>query len=433
MKPDMMPNTDNFTTWLPIANASDERCGMHLNVNETGTPLKAWLGMVGYIIIDVAFQFSIAFGKSWVVLCSPRPEHTSVLMLGTVMSSAGGLLTSVITTIDLQDICFCCSAKGMDLVVEVILQECIVFVLVLVGSVLTVVVGQRHLRRLINQKSDWSGVGKTSENTEPDAKGDPIAAADETDKERTPLIRDAEEPDQSASQISRAYLRNYRTNTPASSNLTASSNECMDSGNRTSPQVTICVLVQIFCMLSTDYVGKAIYGGNPEAEPGSDSLRNYQTGVKFASVGFIVYYSSYLLASVCQKRVHQLLGYRGEYTLIFLSVSVSMVTLALIPRIEIYFVMCILTGFQRASYYVVPFAATNDIVQAQAIRSGQDGAAQLGLFMSLVSGMDPLSFATIYPSILALEQSTGLVSFPLWTAAVSGCVSIVCFLLVGNI
>nr|KAG5714521.1 hypothetical protein BaRGS_006967 [Batillaria attramentaria] len=115
------------------------------------------------------------------------------------------------------------------------------------------------------------------------------------------------------------------------------------------------LLVQIFCMLSTDYVGKAIYGGNPEAEPGSDSLRNYQTGVKFASVGFIVYYSSYLLASVCQKRVHQLLG------------------------------------------------------------------------------MDPLSFATIYPSILALEQSTGLVSFPLWTAAVSGCVSIVCFLLVGNI
>nr|KAG5714522.1 hypothetical protein BaRGS_006968 [Batillaria attramentaria] len=46
---------------------------------------------------------------------------------------------------------------------------------------------------------------------------------------------------------------------------------------------TVC----IFSTLTTDYVGKAIYGGNPEAEPGSDSLRNYQTGVSFLLVGKI--------------------------------------------------------------------------------------------------------------------------------------------------
>ncbi|KAK7507008.1 hypothetical protein BaRGS_00001859 [Batillaria attramentaria] len=226
----------------------------------------------------------------------------------------------------------------MGLAVQVIVQACIVLITSLVGSVFTVLVGYRQLRRLINQKSKCSVVSKTSENTEPDAKRDPIAAEGEADEDKTPLLRGAEEPDQSASQISRAYLSNYRTNTPAPSNLTASSNDCMDSGNRTSPQMTIgsvassnthrrsnikfkrqlfwiCLtvyfstsLVYIFSTLTTDYVGKAIYGGNPEAEPGSDSLRNYQTGVRFASVGFVVYYSSYLLASVCQKRISAILG-----------------------------------------------------------------------------------------------------------------------------
>ncbi|KAK7506865.1 hypothetical protein BaRGS_00001716 [Batillaria attramentaria] len=348
----------------------------------------------------------------------------------------------------------------MGLAVQVIVQECIILVLVLVGSAFTVLVGYHQLRRLINKKRNWSVVGKTSENTEPDGKGGPVAAEGEADEDRAPLIRGAEESDQSASHISRASLRNYRTNTPALSSLTASSNDSMDSGNRTSPEVTICIsnnqggnnskfkrqliwiclavyfsaaTVCIFSTLTTDYVGKAIYGGNPEAEPGSDSLRNYQTGVRLASVGFVVYYSSYLLASVCHKRAHSVLGYRVVYTVTHVAVSGSMLALALTARMEVFFVVCVLAGFQRASFFVIPFAVTNDIIQSQTWRSGQDGSKRLGTIMSVVCSMGSLSYCTIFASAAPLEHVTGVVSTPLWIGAASGCLSTISFLLVGKI
>ncbi|KAK7507004.1 hypothetical protein BaRGS_00001855 [Batillaria attramentaria] len=351
----------------------------------------------------------------------------------------------------------------MGLAVQVIVQECIILVLVLLGSAFTVLVGYHQLRRLINKKRNWSVVGKTSENTEPDGKGGPVAAEGETDEDRTPLLRDAEEPDQSAGHIPRASLRNYRTNTPAPSNLTASSNDCMDSGNRTSPQITICVrgssnfhrgnnskfkrqifwicltvffsaaTICIFSMLTTDYVGKAIYGGNPEAEPGSDSLSNYQTGVRLASVGFVVYYSSYLLASVCHKRAHSVLGYRVVYIVTHVAVSGSMLALALTARMEVFFVVCVLAGFQRASFFVIPFAVTNDIIQSQTWRSGQDGSKRLGTILSVVCSMVSLSYSTIFASTPPLEHVTGVVSTPLWIGAALGCLSTISFLLVGKI
>ncbi|KAK7507010.1 hypothetical protein BaRGS_00001861 [Batillaria attramentaria] len=102
-EPPTLSDNDSFTTWFPLTDQ---------NVNETGTPLKAWIGLLGYIVIDVAFQVNSAFVKSWVLTCSPRPAHTSVLELGTIVSSASGLLTSGIASIDLDHTCFWCSTEG---------------------------------------------------------------------------------------------------------------------------------------------------------------------------------------------------------------------------------------------------------------------------------------------------------------------------------
>ncbi|KAK7495845.1 hypothetical protein BaRGS_00012835 [Batillaria attramentaria] len=192
-------------------------------------------------------------------------------------------------------------------------------------------------------------------------------------------------------------------------------------------------LLNMYTMMSTDYVGKTIYGGDPDAERGSDSLRDYQTGVRFGSLGFVVYYVSYLLASVCHKRVHELLGYKQEYTLVELSTSACMATLALTTRIEVYFVLCVLAGFQRASYFVVPYAATNDLLQAQAQKSRQDGAAKLGLYMSVVAGTVPLAYSTIFPCVGPLTDAIGVASTPMWLGAACGCVSTVFFLTVGDL
>ncbi|KAK7507007.1 hypothetical protein BaRGS_00001858 [Batillaria attramentaria] len=112
--PDTIRDTDNII-WLTLTNESEKRIGMYKTVsqtNETGTPVKAWIGLLGNLILDISFEVHGAFVKSWVLTCSPQPEHTSVLELGTVVSSAGGLLISGIATIDLEGACLWCSAEG---------------------------------------------------------------------------------------------------------------------------------------------------------------------------------------------------------------------------------------------------------------------------------------------------------------------------------
>ncbi|KAK7506813.1 hypothetical protein BaRGS_00001664 [Batillaria attramentaria] len=470
----------------------------HWNVTadgKTGPPFAAQIGLLAFVLLDVGFDLTNAFVKAWVLTCSPRAEHTSVLMMGTAIGSVGGLVTSTLAVVDFDVSLFGLGDnEGMGLAVQVCVQAIAVLFLVLAGSVLTILVGYRQLQ----SKTENLEKGSIDEDNVKPKRADHTKAND-CDESKQPLLQTRKTMDQAVHQgVPADYGSGQRqTGDPVAARVSPVTDVCYRSatctyadgtcesfhrsadirrqrsapvthGNGSDPVAAsdsssvgvtcnsrfhifrssqntfkwkigcICAslyfsvgLVHMFSMMSTDYVGKTIYGGNPEAEPGSDSLRNYQTGVRFASVGFIVYYISYLLASACHKRVHQVLGYLKEYALVQMSASACMVTLALTARMEVYFLLCILAGFQRASYFVIPYAVTNDLIQAQAQESGRDGGAKLGLFMSLVSGMIPLAYSTIFTSVGPLEYITGDVSTPLWLGAACGCLSTICFLPVG--
>ncbi|KAK7507009.1 hypothetical protein BaRGS_00001860 [Batillaria attramentaria] len=116
-----------------------------------------------------------------------------------------------------------------------------------------------------------------------------------------------------------------------------------------------------------------------------------------------------------------------------MALSVSMVALALTARMEVFFVVCVLAGFQRSNHFVIPFAVTNDIIQSQTSKSGQDGDKRLGTIMSAVCCMASVSYSTLFASAAPLEHVTGAVSTPLWMAAALGCLTTTCFLLVRKI
>lgn len=67
-------------------------------------------------------------------------------------------------------------------------------------------------------------------------------------------------------------------------------------------------VIYMFALMSTDYVGKAIYGGDPRAEPESEGLVKYQAGVRMAAWGFLVYYCVYMVFNPFHERVLARLG-----------------------------------------------------------------------------------------------------------------------------
>jgi hypothetical protein len=67
-------------------------------------PFKAGLAMFGFFLLDVGFDTSNSFVKVYALSCSPRNHHTSVLVLGLVMASAGGVSTAALGLVDFRSL-----------------------------------------------------------------------------------------------------------------------------------------------------------------------------------------------------------------------------------------------------------------------------------------------------------------------------------------
>ncbi|KAK7089805.1 hypothetical protein V1264_024833 [Littorina saxatilis] len=112
--------------------------------------------------------------------------------------------------------------------------------------------------------------------------------------------------------------------------------------------------------------------------------------------------------------------------------AISLLTLALTARLEVFFVACVVAGCHRACNYLVPYAVMNDVIQSAAAQSA-DGKAKEGLGMSLVSACVPLAYCTVFFIVGPLEDLTGMVSAPLWLGTGLGCLSSASFLLLGKV
>ena len=70
----------------------------------TSTPITVLLGLVGFCAMDIGYDANIAASRSFVLSCSPKADHTSVLVLALVMAAVGGLINNVFGIVDLRHV-----------------------------------------------------------------------------------------------------------------------------------------------------------------------------------------------------------------------------------------------------------------------------------------------------------------------------------------
>ena len=64
-------------------------------------PLTAVLGIVGFCLMDMGYDVSLAAARACVLACSPRDDHTSILVLSLVMAAVGGCVNHGLGLVDL--------------------------------------------------------------------------------------------------------------------------------------------------------------------------------------------------------------------------------------------------------------------------------------------------------------------------------------------
>ncbi|XP_076455414.1 uncharacterized protein LOC143290000 isoform X2 [Babylonia areolata] len=181
----------------------------------------------------------------------------------------------------------------------------------------------------------------------------------------------------------------------------------------------------------SDFVGKGVYGGDPKAELGSDSLSRYEKGVEMASLALVVCFVTYLVTSILHPRILACLGFRVEFLLLQLLMVIAMMTVALTFRLEAVMVMGVVVGTFRTCLFSMPYAVTNDI--AQSIAYEGSGRNPVGLALSLVAASLPLSHCALFTWVGAVEELTGDVSTLLWLGSGFGIAGAVSFLFVGKV
>ncbi|KAK7494537.1 hypothetical protein BaRGS_00014190, partial [Batillaria attramentaria] len=67
-------------------------------------PFIAWLAMAGFIVFEIGYDNSNCFVRAWMLTCSPRSEHTTLLVLGLVMASAGGVSMALLGMVDFSSL-----------------------------------------------------------------------------------------------------------------------------------------------------------------------------------------------------------------------------------------------------------------------------------------------------------------------------------------
>ena len=56
--------------------------------------------MLGFILLDIGFDAMNSFVRSFMLACSRRSEHSSLLVLGLIMASAGGVSTAALGVVE---------------------------------------------------------------------------------------------------------------------------------------------------------------------------------------------------------------------------------------------------------------------------------------------------------------------------------------------
>ncbi|KAL8577279.1 hypothetical protein ACOMHN_062788 [Nucella lapillus] len=495
--------------------------------DDSGIPFKAILALMGFVLMDLGVDGSSSNIRSFVLTCSRRCDHTSLLLFGVTMASAGGVSTTALGLVDFPSILGLNDTEGAGLTTQTAIQAAIIISLAVLCLPTTLLTVRRLLKQRSSSSEDTTIISNASSSQPPSSEADNnilhegqmsrsmILDAFENSirsfggsihfdrtltllgelqrshsldhhtfqnsaSEHAPLLppgkaRKEHEEDLERSQLTSTTVSYRRreslcdipehTKTPetsmgdlsektlvARSSLTYSTDmpdvEAIDTEGQSCRcergfRLKVFLLsvatyfsasdVYLFAMTGSDFVGKAIYRGDPSAPPGSPSVARYEQGVRMASVGFFIYFISVLINSFLLTRILARVGYRVLYILVHLLLAAAMVAASVTERLEMFFVLAVMAGAHRTCFFTVPFAAMNDLIQARASEMGRVGKTQMGFAFSILMATMPMSYCTLFSWIGPVEEATGVVAVPFFTASITSLLSVGAFLVVGKI
>ena len=110
-----------------------------------------------------------------------------------------------------------------------------------------------------------------------------------------------------------------------------------------------------FNLFFTDFVGQAVYGGNPNAPADSPLQALYDEGVRMGSWGLLLHCMTSALYALCVGHLIMKFGSRRTYFIGMLSFSVAMAVMIFSRNVYVVISMAACTGFGFATMTTVPF------------------------------------------------------------------------------
>ncbi|XP_063401113.1 solute carrier family 45 member 3-like isoform X1 [Mytilus trossulus] len=110
-----------------------------------------------------------------------------------------------------------------------------------------------------------------------------------------------------------------------------------------------------FNLFFTDFVGQAIYGGNPNAPENSILRNHYDEGVRMASWGLLFHCITSAIYAFLVERLVNKFGTRWTYFFGMFSFSIAMFCMVTWRNIYIVNLMAAFTGFAYATLTTIPF------------------------------------------------------------------------------
>lgn len=110
-----------------------------------------------------------------------------------------------------------------------------------------------------------------------------------------------------------------------------------------------------YCLYFTDFVGEAVFHGDPKAAPGSELYNLYEDGVRFGCWGMAIYALSCAMYSMTIEKLISIFGTRLVYVGGLLVFAAGMTILAAFPSKWGVLLLSITAGIIYATLFTMPF------------------------------------------------------------------------------
>ncbi|XP_076441991.1 uncharacterized protein LOC143281004 isoform X1 [Babylonia areolata] len=411
-------------------------------------PVTALLGLSGFALMDIGYDVNQASIRTSVLASSSQSDHSVLLLLSLALAAFGGCITNTLGLLDLSQL-FGWGAEDGSVVAQTTVQLLVCGLVLLVtvtSTVTTALLGTPTLRPPAftplhedgtesEQIACYGTFGSDERSPQnDDDRHDRNLCSEETSfgrrEERTvdeldtfeesvlsatkPLVSEKERSLQLSysSTFEHLNILHHSTVYQRSSSPQLSSEVAQQKSEFLASEqsrwnkhkvnfITACVaaylgmsMLYAYNMYVTDFMGKAVMGGDPNAPHDSAEYKQYEEGLRLAGAGLFAFYCSYFLVNCVHGKLLAFWGMKVDFCLSHGLMAAAVLCLALTKQLAAFYVCCVLYSFQRSAFFSVPYIIANDYAQKQ--EHCGHGQSETGRLMAILGSMVPLNYCTVF-------------------------------------